>query len=73
MDGGGDVGPLRLIGLGWYIVFCILLGLVVGLWLDGVLHVSPVFTLLGILLGVVAAFRGVYRMLFSDIDSQKKE
>lgn len=68
------LGPLRLIGLGWYIVFCILLGLVGGLWLDGLLHVSPLFTLLGMLLGVVAAFRGVYKMIFSDdIDDRKKE
>jgi len=54
---------LRLTGLGWYVVVCILLGVLGGLWLDRRLGVLPLFTLLGVLMGSAVAFWGIYRMV----------
>jgi F0F1-type ATP synthase assembly protein I len=54
---------LRLVGIGWYVAACIVLGVIGGLWLDGKLHTSPWFMLLGLGLGLGAVFLGLYRML----------
>jgi F0F1-type ATP synthase assembly protein I len=53
----------RLIGIGWYFAVCIVLGVVGGVLLDRVADTAPLLTLLGLLLGLVAAFYGGYRML----------
>ena len=57
--------PLRLAGIGWYIATCILLGVVGGVWLDDRFQVRPLFTLLGLVLGLVVAFYGMYKMLLT--------
>jgi hypothetical protein len=70
-DEGGVVEPrrwtpwLRWVGIGWYITASILVGLLGGLWLDRTLRLMefPLFMFLGLLLGLAAAVRGVYRML----------
>ncbi len=54
---------LRLLGLGWYVAICIVVGAVGGVWLDKVSGLAPLFTLLGVLLGTVAAFYGLYKMV----------
>ena len=54
---------LRLTGLGWYVATCIVVGVVAGVALDKLLNVAPLFTLLGVLLGTVAAFYGLYKMV----------
>jgi F0F1-type ATP synthase assembly protein I len=54
---------LRLIGIGWYFALCIALGIGGGVWLDSRLHVSPLFTLLGLFIGLAAAIYGGFRML----------
>lgn len=54
---------LRLTGLGWYVALCIVFGVVGGLALDGLLETKPLFMLLGILLGSVVAFWGLYKMV----------
>ena len=54
---------LRLTGLGWYVATCIVVGVVGGVALDKLLNVAPLFTLLGVLLGSVAAFYGLYKMV----------
>ena len=54
---------LRLTGLGWYVATCILVGVFGGVALDKMLGVTPLFTLLGLLFGITAAFYGVFRML----------
>jgi len=54
---------LRLTGVGWYVVACILLGVLGGLWLDRWLGLLPLFTLLGVFLGMVVAIYGIYRMV----------
>ncbi len=56
---------LRFIGIGWYIAACILLGAWGGRWigqkLDGKSS-EVIFTLLGVGLGLILAFLGVYRL-----------
>ena len=57
------VAALRLIGVGFFIGGSILLGVFAGLWLDSRMNTSPVFVIVGLFLGIVVAFYGVYRML----------
>jgi ATP synthase protein I len=54
---------LRLTGIGFYIAACILLGILTGLWLDNKLGTSPWFLVGGLLVGLVVAIYGVYRMI----------
>ena len=54
---------MRLLGLGWYVALSIVLGVGGGLWLDGRLDIRPLFTLLGLALGLVVAFYGAYKMV----------
>jgi len=54
---------LRFIGVGWFIAISILLGVLGGLWLDNKLGTKPIMVIVGLLLGLVVAFYGVYRML----------
>ena len=63
MNRRGFVIAMRLLGLGWYVAIAIILGIVGGLWLDNRMGTLPLFTLLGVLLGTVAAFYGLYRMV----------
>ena len=54
---------LQLLGLGWYVALCIVVGAVGGIWLDRISGLTPLFTLLRVLLGTVAAFYGLYKMV----------
>jgi ATP synthase protein I len=54
---------LRLMGLGWYVAACIILGVLGGLGLDKWIGITPLFTLLGTVLGTVLAFWGLYKMV----------
>jgi F0F1-type ATP synthase assembly protein I len=54
---------VRVAGMGWYVALSIVLGVLGGLWLDNKLGTSPLLTLSGTLLGVVAAFYGMYKMV----------
>ena len=54
---------VQLIGIGWYVAICIVLGVVGGVLLDRALDTSPWLTMLGLLLGLVTAFYGAYRLL----------
>ena len=49
----GWVIALRLTGLGWYVAACIVGGIAGGLGLDKLIGTSPVFTLIGLALGIV--------------------
>ena len=70
---------LRLLGIGWYVALSILGGAVGGTWLDHRLGFGPLFTLLGLSLGIAVAGIGMYRMLMavlstsSDSENQGKE
>ncbi len=54
---------LRLVGLGWYVATCVVVGTVGGLVLDKYTGTTPIFTLLGVLFGTFLAFYGLYKMV----------
>jgi hypothetical protein len=62
---------LRLLGIGWYFAFCIALGIGGGVWLDSRLGISPLFTLLGLCLGLMSAFVGGYHMLMEVLGADR--
>ena len=53
----------RLLGVGWYVAICTLGGGLGGYWLDGKFSVSPLFTLVGLGLGLTLAIFGMIKML----------
>jgi uncharacterized membrane protein YqgA involved in biofilm formation len=58
-------GVIRFIGIGWYIAACILLGALGGRWIGQKLDdrsSEVIFTILGLILGLIVAVFGVYRM-----------
>lgn len=69
---GRGVKGLQLIGMGWYIALCLVVGVVVGLWLDGWLGVAPLFLLVGLFLGLGCAVWGVYRMVTAVVETNGK-
>lgn len=62
---------LRFIGVGWFIGISILLGVLGGLWLDGKFGTKPILVIVGLILGLVVAFYGVYRMLLPLMRSKR--
>lgn len=63
----------RFTGVGFYIGACIVGGVYLGVWLDKKVDISPLFTLLGLGLGLFLAFYGTYRMLIPAIGNRKDE
>jgi F0F1-type ATP synthase assembly protein I len=61
----------RFTGVGFYIGACIVGGVYLGVWLDKKVDISPLFTLLGLGLGLFLAFYGTYRMLIPAIGNRK--
>lgn len=57
------LAALGLLGVGFFVAISIILGVVGGRWLDDKLNSEPVFLIVGLLLGIVVAFYGVYIML----------
>jgi F0F1-type ATP synthase assembly protein I len=51
---------MELFGLAFLLAAVFLVPLVLGLVIDGVVHSSPIFLLIGILVGVVAAGATIY-------------
>lgn len=67
---------LRFVGIGWYIATCILIGVLGGRWLGHKLDGSSneaLFTILGLILGLLVAFYGVYRMLKGILANDKEK
>jgi len=64
------VAALRLTGVGFFIGGSILLGVVAGLWLDSKLDTS-LFWVVGLIVGIIVAFYGVYRMLLPFIGNKR--
>ena len=58
-----SVLALRLMGVGFFISMCILVGTFGGLWLDSKLDTKPIFVIVGLLTGLVVAGYGVYQMI----------
>ncbi len=54
---------VRLLSIGWYFALCIVGGIVGGLLLDNLLDTKPLFTLVGLFLGLFLAFWGGYKLL----------
>lgn len=52
-----------LAGIGFTIVVPIAFGAGVGYYVDGLTHTRPLFTLLGLLLGLISGFYGAYRLI----------
>jgi len=52
---------VSLLGIGWYFAVCIVGGIVGGLLLDGWLDTKPLFTILGLFLGLAVAFYGGFK------------
>jgi F0F1-type ATP synthase assembly protein I len=65
------VAALRLVGVGFFIGGSIVLGVFAGLWLDSKLNTSPVLVIVGLVLGIVIAFYGVYQMLLPLIGNKQ--
>ena len=64
---------LRVIGVGWYIALCLVLGTLGGLWLDRKFGTGVVLTLVGVTAGLALALFGIYRMLYLVIKEDEKE
>ncbi len=64
---------LRLTGLGWYIALCVAGGVLLGLWGDNLLETKLLFTIVGLVLGSVAAFWGTYRMILPILYGAKSQ
>ena len=67
------VVALRLTGLGWYVALCIVSGIVGGLALDRAVGLTPLFTLVGVVLGSIVAFWGLYKMVQPLLYGSKRE
>ena len=57
------VAAMRLVGVGFFIGTSIVLGVFIGRWLDNRFGTEPILVIVGLILGVVVAFYGVFRML----------
>jgi F0F1-type ATP synthase assembly protein I len=61
----------RLLGVGFFIGGAIVLGLFLGLWLDTKFNSSFIWVV-GLILGIITAFVGVFRMLLPLIDKDNE-
>ena len=62
---------MRLLGMGWYVAICIVLGVLGGRWLDEKLHTRPILVIVGLVLGIIVAFYGVYKMILPNIKQKR--
>jgi len=63
----------RLVGVGWYVGICIVLGVLGGLWLDNKFNTEPILVIVGLIFGVIIAFYGVYRMILPNISKKQNK
>lgn len=63
------IPALRLTGIGFYIAICIVGGTLIGWWLG---DKQPLYMIIGMVVGLILAVYGVYRMIRGIIDEQKK-
>ncbi len=69
----GRLPPVvRLLGIGWYFAICIVAGIVGGVSLDRLLNWEPALTLLGLFLGLGAAFFGGYLILMEELGLRQR-
>lgn len=68
------LGPVaQLLGLGSYLATCIAGGPIVGYYLDRWWGTEPVFTLVGLGLGLIIGFIGSYRMITETLRDMERE
>jgi len=67
------VEALRLLGVGFFIGGSILGGVFLGLWLDSRFNTRPILVIVGLFLGLIVAFYGVYEMLLPLLGKRKDE
>jgi F0F1-type ATP synthase assembly protein I len=65
------IAALRLTGVGFFIGGSITLGVFAGLWLDDKFNTEPILVIVGLILGIIVAFYGVYQMLLPLIRSRR--
>ena len=63
----------RLTGVGFYVGGSIVLGVVAGRWLDSKLNTDHILVIVGLILGIVIAFYGVYRMLLPNLIKRRNK
>ena len=56
------VSAAQFTGLGWYIAAAVVVPTLLGVWIDKKTGWAPLFLLGGLLLGVIVAFYGTYKM-----------
>jgi F0F1-type ATP synthase assembly protein I len=54
---------MSILGIGWYFAVSIIGGILGGLLLDGWLDTKPLFTMIGLFLGLIVAAYGGYKAL----------
>ena len=67
------LAALGLLGVGFFVAGSIILGVVGGRWLDSKFNSEPLWLIIGLLLGIVVAFYGVYTMLRPLLDGNKNK
>jgi len=67
------MAALSLSGLGFYIAGAIIFGIVGGRWLDTKLNTTPLWLIIGLILGIVIAVTGTYNMLKPFLENNKKD
>ena len=65
------VAAFRLTGVGFFIGGSIALGVLAGRELDSKFHTEPILVIVGLILGLIVAFYGVYRMLLPLMRSKR--
>ncbi len=63
---------LKLTGVGFFIGGSIVLGVFLGLWVDGRLG-TKLFWLVGLILGLAVAFYGVFKMLLPLLNNKRNK
>jgi len=63
----------KMLGIGWYIAFCLGGGFAGGYLLDRHFETLPLFTLILLTVGLVVAFYGIYRMIYPLLQEAKKQ
>jgi F0F1-type ATP synthase assembly protein I len=63
---------MQLVGVGFFIAGSIVLGVLAGLWLDTRLNTKRVLIIVGLIVGVIVAFYGVYQMLLPLLAKRNK-
>jgi F0F1-type ATP synthase assembly protein I len=67
MRGGGPA--MRLIGMGWFVAICIVLGVVGGIQLDKAVDTGKLFTVIGLFVGLFFGLWGGWLQLRQVLDA----